>query len=193
MRLADESLIADIRGDNRRAAEVAERATITSLASRGAVLGSRLRAAFVGERLESARKTADEIERQIAAGRMVIPMHTGDFAAIELLPTDVLGIPIPPSIWDDRLTAPFRALRWIKLGQPERAADLCRISLEWASANQLLVVEGRCHAILADLEAEQGNLRLAEEHLDRAGDLLQRCGAKLYLDQVIAKKEILKA
>ena len=195
IRLADESLVADIRGDNRRATEIAERATATSIASRGAVLGSRLRAAFVGERLESARKTADEIVDHFAASRLTIPgtLHAGDFAAIELLSPEVLDRGGEGQIWDRRLQAPVYALRWIKLGQPERAADVCRIGLEWASANQLLVVEGRCHAILADLEAEQGNLRLAEEHLDRAGDLLQRCGAKLYLDQVIAKKEILKA
>ena len=31
------------------------------------------------------------------------------------------------------------------------------------------------------------------EHLDRAGELFSQHGAKLYLDQVLAKKEILKA
>ena len=30
-------------------------------------------------------------------------------------------------------------------------------------------------------------------HLDRAGELCSRHGAKLYLEQVLAKKEILKA
>ena len=31
------------------------------------------------------------------------------------------------------------------------------------------------------------------QHLDAAGELFAKNGAKLYLDQVIAKKEILKA
>jgi hypothetical protein len=31
------------------------------------------------------------------------------------------------------------------------------------------------------------------QHLDRAGALFSQHGAKLYLDQVLAKKEILKA
>ena len=31
------------------------------------------------------------------------------------------------------------------------------------------------------------------EHLDRADELFSRYGAKLYLDQVLAKKQILKA
>jgi hypothetical protein len=33
----------------------------------------------------------------------------------------------------------------------------------------------------------------AMEHLDRAGALFSRCRAKFFLDQVIAKKEIVKA
>ena len=31
------------------------------------------------------------------------------------------------------------------------------------------------------------------EHIDRAGELFSRYGAKLYFDQVLAKKQILKA
>jgi len=31
------------------------------------------------------------------------------------------------------------------------------------------------------------------EHLDAAAALFSECGAKLYLDQVLAKKQILKA
>ncbi len=37
------------------------------------------------------------------------------------------------------------------------------------------------------------DLEAAREHLDAAGGLFSQHGAKLYLDQVIAKKEILKA
>ena len=38
-----------------------------------------------------------------------------------------------------------------------------------------------------------GDHALAMEHLDRAGALFSEYGAKLYLDQVLAKKQILKA
>lgn len=33
---------------------------------------------------------------------------------------------------------------------------------------------------------------LAPEHLDRAGELFSEYGARLYLDRVVARKEILK-
>ena len=45
----------------------------------------------------------------------------------------------------------------------------------------------------AAIAERRGNADEARGHLDRAGDLFSRHGAKLYLDQVIAKKEILKA
>lgn len=41
--------------------------------------------------------------------------------------------------------------------------------------------------------AAEGTLRVAEEHIDEAVGILQACGAKFYLDQVIAKKENLRA
>jgi hypothetical protein len=39
----------------------------------------------------------------------------------------------------------------------------------------------------------RGDLEAAREHLNAAGALFSQHGAKLYLDQVIAKKELLKA
>ncbi len=42
----------------------------------------------------------------------------------------------------------------------------------------------------AELRGEQ---QQAMEYLDRAGELFSRYGAKLYLDQVLARKQILKA
>jgi hypothetical protein len=51
----------------------------------------------------------------------------------------------------------------------------------------------RCHQGLADVAAVRGNQALVMEHLDAAGELIARYGAKLYLDQVLAKKQFLKA
>ncbi len=39
----------------------------------------------------------------------------------------------------------------------------------------------------------RGEQLQAMEYSDRAGELFSRFGAKLYLDQVLAKKQILKA
>jgi len=39
----------------------------------------------------------------------------------------------------------------------------------------------------------RGDHALAMQNLDAAGELFNRHGAKLYLDQVLAKKQILKA
>ena len=52
---------------------------------------------------------------------------------------------------------------------------------------------GRAHQGLAEVAERRGDHPLAMQHLDTAGELFSQYGAKLYLDQVIAKKEILKA
>ena len=46
---------------------------------------------------------------------------------------------------------------------------------------------------LTEVVERRGEQPQATEHLDRAGELFSRYGAKLYLDQVLAKKEILRA
>jgi len=46
---------------------------------------------------------------------------------------------------------------------------------------------------LAEVAERRGDLEAAREHLNAAGALFSQHGAKLYLDQVIAKKELLKA
>ena len=43
------------------------------------------------------------------------------------------------------------------------------------------------------LDAVRGDHALAMQRLDAAGELFANYGARLYLDQVLAKKEILKA
>lgn len=52
---------------------------------------------------------------------------------------------------------------------------------------------GRCLKGLADVARRRGECEQAIEHLDRAGELIGRHGAKVYLDQVLAEKEIFKA
>ena len=52
---------------------------------------------------------------------------------------------------------------------------------------------GRCLQGLAEVAERGGEQQQAMEYLDRAGELFNRYGAKLELDQVLAKKQILRA
>jgi tetratricopeptide (TPR) repeat protein len=65
--------------------------------------------------------------------------------------------------------------------------------LEWASKWDLDTFIGRNHYGLAEVAERRDDLDLAMQHLDAAGELFAKRGAKLYLDQVLAKKEILRA
>ena len=83
----------------------------------------------------------------------------------------------------------------LRLGDPEAAARHYRDGLEWARRLDVRfgLVEGRCLQGLADVAEARGDHALALEHLDGAAAKFAEYGAKLYLDQVLAKKEFLKA
>jgi hypothetical protein len=70
-----------------------------------------------------------------------------------------------------------------------------RTGLEWAMRPEVRfeVDAGRCLHGLAQVEERRGNHLAAMEHLDAAGALFAKRGAKLYLDQVIAMKQVLRA
>jgi hypothetical protein len=65
--------------------------------------------------------------------------------------------------------------------------------LEWSEHWGLDTITGRNLYGLAEVAERRGDHALAMQQLDAAGDLFSGRGAKLYLDKVIAKKEILKA
>lgn len=83
----------------------------------------------------------------------------------------------------------------LKLDRVDDAERHFRVGLEWASRPDVRfeVDAGRNLQGLAEVAERRDDHALAMEHLDAAGELFARHGAKLYLDQVIAKKEILKA
>ena len=81
----------------------------------------------------------------------------------------------------------------LRLGRSDEALRRLTDAKAWCAEQRLPVPLGRCHQALAEIEERRDNLEAAREHLDTAGELFARHGAKLYLDQVIAKKEILKA
>ena len=65
--------------------------------------------------------------------------------------------------------------------------------IEWGERERCPVEAGRCLQGLADVADRRGDHALASQHHDAAAELFIEHGAKLYLDQVLAKKEILKA
>ena len=67
--------------------------------------------------------------------------------------------------------------------------------LVWSCANGSAAQSKRAAASRASprVAERRGEREQAMEYLDRAGELFSRQGAKLYLDQVLMKKEILRA
>ncbi len=66
-------------------------------------------------------------------------------------------------------------------------------ALAWAQRQRCPVFEGRSHQGLAEVAERRGDHTTALEHLEHAGALFADHGANYYLDQVLAKKEVLKA
>ena len=84
----------------------------------------------------------------------------------------------------------------LRFGDLDAAEQHFRTGLEWASQPDVrfIVDQGRCHQGLAEVAERRGDLETARAHLDAAGALFaQHGGARLYLDQVLAKKQVLRA
>ena len=76
----------------------------------------------------------------------------------------------------------------LRLDRVDEAEVHYRTGLEWAERERCPVEAGRNHQGLAEVAARRDDREAAREHLDAALELFQQHGAKLYLDQVIAKK-----
>jgi tetratricopeptide (TPR) repeat protein len=81
----------------------------------------------------------------------------------------------------------------LRLDLVEEAERHFGAGLEWCEREGCPVEAGRNLEGLAEVAERRGGREQAMEYLDRAGELFSRHGTKLYLDQVLAKKEILKA
>ena len=79
------------------------------------------------------------------------------------------------------------------MSTPARTALCSRDGLAWCQTERVVIEEGRCWQGLAEIAEQRGDHLEAMICLDRAGELFSQHGAKFFLDQVIAKKEILKA
>jgi tetratricopeptide (TPR) repeat protein len=76
----------------------------------------------------------------------------------------------------------------MRLGLVDEAEQHFRTGLEWCERERRPVEAGQCHQGLAEVAVRRGETAEAMRHLDQAAELFQQYGAKLYLDQVIAKK-----
>ena len=78
-------------------------------------------------------------------------------------------------------------------GRVDDAERRYRETLTWAERERCPLDEGRTHLGLADIAEHRGNHPDALDHLEAAGAIFARHGLTYYLNQVLAKKEILKA
>jgi len=82
---------------------------------------------------------------------------------------------------------------WLWRGQVDQAEEGLRAAFAWCERERCPVEAGRCLQGLAEVAERRGQHAEAVGHLDRAVALFQQHGANLYLGQVLAKKEILRA
>jgi tetratricopeptide (TPR) repeat protein len=90
----------------------------------------------------------------------------------------------------------LRGALGLRFGDLDAAEQHFRTGLEWASRPDVrfVVDQGRCLQGLAEVAERRGDLETARTHLDAAGALFAaHGGARLYLDQVLAKKQFLRA
>ncbi|MEZ4552288.1 MAG: protein kinase [Dehalococcoidia bacterium] len=105
----------------------------------------------------------------------------------------VSGAPARLVAYSARSLDLVRGFLAIRLNRVDEAHAHFRTGLEWCERAGCPVEAGRCHQGLAEVAERRGDHALAMQHLDAAGELFGHHGAKLYLDRVLAKKEILKA
>jgi tetratricopeptide (TPR) repeat protein len=110
-------------------------------------------------------------------------------AYVDLIEAEVVRVSFGAARGLDRL----RGLAALHLGLVDEADKWYSRGLEWSKRERCPVEAGRCHQGLAAVAEARGDKALAMQHLDAAGELFAEYGAKLYLDQVLAKKQFLKA
>jgi DNA-binding CsgD family transcriptional regulator len=86
-----------------------------------------------------------------------------------------------------------RARVGLALGEDGLAYEALEEALEVAKRERAPIIEGRCHQGLAEVAERRGQRAEALAHLEAAAALFEQHGAKLYLDQVIARQEELRA
>jgi hypothetical protein len=80
----------------------------------------------------------------------------------------------------------------LRLGLTDEAEHHFRTGLVWGEREQVPVEQGRCLQGLAEIAVQRADHATALQFFDRAATLFQRYGLALYLQQVLAKKDLLK-
>jgi tetratricopeptide (TPR) repeat protein len=169
-------------------------------ALRGAILlaqGDRKGAALEVERLRVAWDGATVFERSqvLGGGSEIIVELAGDAFAREVAGY-LARYPLLRSFTEGHVN-PDALRGWLALrfDQLDEAEQHFNTGLEWASRPDVRfgIDAGRCLQGLAEVAERRGDHAQAMPHLDRAATLFSQHNAKLYLDQVLAKKQILKA
>jgi hypothetical protein len=101
-----------------------------------------------------------------------------------------------PIRWDPFVPRGADAMRGglaLRLGLVDEAEAHFTTGRDWSHDNGLDVEEARNLEGLSEVAERRNDHALAMRHLDAAGELFARQGAKFYLQRLLAKKEILKA
>lgn len=82
----------------------------------------------------------------------------------------------------------LRAFLALRFGDVEAAEGHFEVTRQWSTRERCPIELGRSLRGLAEIAELRGNLEEVIANLTSAGELFARCGAKLYLDEVIAAK-----
>jgi tetratricopeptide (TPR) repeat protein len=209
------SLVAEFRGDLALAAELTPAADSPDIppAFEAWVHAHRARLAHLAGRAEESLghlRTMMPFLRQLAAGDTQ-PRHAL-FTAVDWCIDALMSI-APEELRSEAMEMRAnRAPGWIRDGigalahdrrvqglialdrnDLEEAAAQFQAAFEHCESNRLPVEAARCLEGLAEVATRRGEREQAMEYLDRAGKLFSRHGARLYLDQVLAKQVRLRA
>ena len=190
------ALMADIRGERQAAQRITDATVVTSLPSQGCLLGARMRRLWIEGRQDLAARAAEDAREFVMSTEpdtrtlgtvgtradFVAPLLLEDDAALRLYE---FARPSAVAFAGFSSWLPALALRFDGEAESER---LAQGMLDYATENGLAIPEGSSLQALAEVAERRGEHEQAIEYLDRAGELFSRHGAKLYLDQVLAKK-----
>ena len=140
-------------------------------------------------------------EQIFSFGRFFALTELGD--ALAMLPDDATAQAFYAELvrcalvrWDPMTPRGADAIRGalaLRLGLVDEAEAHFTTGREWSRDNRLAVEEARNLEGLAEVAERRGDHAHAMDHLDAAGALFAKAGAKFYLERLLAKKEILKA
>jgi tetratricopeptide (TPR) repeat protein len=129
----------------------------------------------------------------IASSTAFAVLAHGSPAQLESVHKWAIGVPSRLSGTDPFPSDSVRGMLALALGEIDEAEAHFLSGVEWWEREGVGPLLGQCLQGLAEVAERRGERQQAMQYLDRAGELFSRHGAKFYLDQVLAKKEILKA